>query len=170
MTTFEEKYRRKSGMLDAPPATVPAAPPSPAMDMLKAAATEEYKAYNSVAHPELELWIRPNAANEWTDVYLPYSYRNHMISDGNGFVISMHFSTPIILVTLHGRNLKELVHQLSKRQIEWVMEYDPRRWPELPTHQPCITGIEIRHAPRAAKKEDDTLPGEKKAPEGAATH
>jgi len=169
MTAFEEKYRKKSGLVGAPP-VMAARPPSPAMEILKAAA-EEYKAYNAVAHPELELWIRPNATNEWTDVYLPYSYRNHMISDGHGFVISMHFNTPIILVTLHGRNLKELVHLLSKRQIEWVMEYDPRIWPELPPDKPCITGIEIRHAPRAVKKEEeDTLPGEKKPPEGTAAH
>jgi len=103
-------------------------------------------------------------------VYLPYSYRNHMISDGCGFVISMHYSTPIILVTLHGRNLQELVHWLSKRQIEWVMEYDARKWPELPPDAPCITGIDIRHAPRGPKKEDDALPGEKKEPEPASTH
>ncbi|MBV8810664.1 MAG: hypothetical protein JO033_18500 [Acidobacteriaceae bacterium] len=169
MTTFEEKYRKKQGLPDAAPDTP--AHPSPAMVMLRAAASDEYKAYNPMPHQELELWIRPNAANEWTDVYLPYSYRNHMISDGHGFVISMHFSTPIIVVTLHGRDLKELVHLLSKRQIEWVMEYDPRIWPELPPDKPCITGIEIRHAPRAAKKEEeDALPSEKKAPEGRATH
>lgn len=123
---FEEKYRSKATFSGSVP-VAPAATPSPAMETLKAAAADEYKPWNAMAHPELELWIRPNSANEWTDVYLPYSYRNHMISDGNGFVISMHYSTPIILVTLHGRNLQELVHLLSKRQIEWVMEYDARK-------------------------------------------
>lgn len=165
---FEEKYRSKATFSGSVPAT-PAMTPSPAMLTLKAAAGDEYKAWNAMAHPELELWIRPNSANAWTDVYLPYSYRNHMISDGAGFVISMHYSTPIILVTLHGRNLQELVHLLSKRQIEWVMEYDARKWPELPPDAPCITGIDIRHAPRPAKKADDALPGERE-PEPASTH
>jgi hypothetical protein len=93
-----------------------------------------------------------------------------MISDGSGFVVSMHYGTPIIAVTLHGRNLQELVHLLSKRQVEWVMEYDARKWGELPADAPCITGIEIRHASRPARKDDDALPGEKKEPEGTATH
>ena len=171
MTTFEERYRKKGGSPDTVP-TTPDVFPSPAMEILKAAASDEYKAFNSTAHAELELWIRPNSANDWTDVYLPYSYRNHMISDGSGFVISMHFNTPVISVTLHGRNLRELVHMLFKRQVEWVMEYDPRKWPELPEDAPCITGIDIRHAmhPSKAKKNDDTLPGEKKEPEETAKH
>ena len=173
MSTFEERYRKKGPFADAVPAQ-PAPSDSPAMEVLKAAASteekEEYKPFNATAHPELELWIRPNSANEWPHVYLPYSYRNHMISDGNGFVISMHFSTPIISVTLHGRNLRELVHMLFKRQVEWVMEYDPRKWPEVADGAPCITGIDIKHAPRPSKKDDDTIPGERKEPEQTAKH
>lgn len=167
MTTFEEKYRAKN-RTDAAPAS-PAAH-VPAMEMLKAAAQDEYKAYNAFPHQELELWIRPNAANERPDVYLPYSYRNHTLSDGKGFFISMHYNTPIITVTIHGRNLQELAHLLPKRQVEWVKEYDAREHGELAAGAPCITGIEIKHAPRQGKKDDDTQPGEDKKVEGAATH
>jgi hypothetical protein len=123
-----------------------------------------------VAHPELELWIRPSKANASADVYLPYSYRNHMISGGNGFFISMHYSTPIIAVRLHGRDLQELVHLLSKRHIEWIMEYDPRVWPEVPPGTPCITGIEVVHGPRPVKKEDESQQDAGKEPEVPAKH
>jgi hypothetical protein len=141
------------------------------MEVLQEAAApaDEYKAYNSTAHPELELWIRTNSENEWTDVYLPYTYRNHMISDGNGFFISMHFGTPITCVVIHGRNLKELVHKLSKREIEWIMEYDPREWAEVPADSPCITGIEISHAPLPSKDEDAEGKTAKE-PQSTATH
>lgn len=166
--SFEERYRRKPGSVETIVAPVIPAPAASSMDTLKE--PDEYKPYNTMAHPELELWIRPNSANNWTDVYLPYSHRNHMISDGSGFVISMFFTTPVSTVIIHGRNLQELVHMLSKRQVEWVMEYDARKWPEVPPGMPCITGIEISHAPRPAKRDDDGLPGEKKQPESPSTH
>ena len=158
MSDFTEKYRKKdSGAeLSTPPA------PSPAIETLKAAAKEEYKAYNTSAHPELEMWVRPNAANEWTDISVPYAYRNHMISDGSGFVISMHFNTPVISVVVHGRNLNDLWRKLMKHEVDWIMEYDARKWEALPEDAPCITGIAIMHAPVPGKRvEDGALPGEK---------
>lgn len=169
MPTFEERYRRKP-FLENPSPPVPAADVSPE-EALKAAHADEYKPYNMLPHPEPELWIRPSKANASADVYLPYSYRNHMISDGSGFFISMHYSTPIIAVRIHGRNLQELVHLLSKRQIEWLMEFDPRAWPEVPQGAPCITGIEVVHGPRPVKKEDDELRSDAgKEPEVSAKH
>ncbi len=172
--TFEEKYRKKS---PTGPAVEPDAPPAPlavggAMEILKEAAKDEYKACNTSAHPETDLWVRVSDANSNADVVLPYSYRNHMIYDGAGFVISMHFSTPVISVTLHGRNLDDLFRKLVKREVEWVMEYDPKKWEALPENAPCITGIEIKRAPLPERKhdDDDTTTGEKIAPGKTAKH
>src|ERR1019366_5864418 len=111
------------------------------MDILKDAAKEQYKAFNASAHPETDIWFRVSNANSNSDVAIAYSYRNNMIYDGDGFVISMHFNTPVISVTLHGRNLHDLFHQLLKRKVEWVMEYDPKKWEPLPDNAACITGI-----------------------------
>lgn len=163
-TTFEEKYRKKT------PGAEPAGPPSPAIETLKAAAKEEYKACNTAAHSKFQLWVRTNSANKSsTDISLPYSYLNHMITDGNGFVISLHYSTPIICVTLQGRNLGELWRKLLEHEVEWVMEFDPRKWAAPGDGEPCITGIEVTRKP-LPEKADDALPGEKKPSDKAATH
>ena len=165
--TFEQRYRPKAA--NGQPQALPISPaPQPSsMEVLQAAAAtaDEYKPYHTMPHPELELWIRPNDLNQWADVYLPYTYRNHMISDGNGFYISMHYSTPVTSVVIHGRNLQELVHKLFKREIEWVQEYDPSRWPEVPDGLPCITAIEISHAPIRGKDDDGVEPVTKGEPQ-----
>jgi len=170
MTTFEEKYRRKTGL--PPSAADTQAPSSPsasgAMDLLKDAAKEEYKAFNGSAHPETDLWVRTSDANANADVGMPYGYRNHMIYDGAGFVISMHFGTPIISVTLHGRNMHDLWRKLLKREVEWVMEYDPKAWDAPAEGVACITGIEIKRKP-LPESDEESRP-EIKAPESTATH
>jgi hypothetical protein len=160
MSAFEEKYRKRNPAESAPAA--------PAMDVLKAAAKEEYKAFNTTAHPELELWVRVSSANSCSDVALPYSYKNHMITDGSGFVVSLHFNTPIISITIHGRNLVDLWRKLLKHEVEWVMEFDANKWETPADGEPCITGIEIHRAER--KKTDDMLPGENKEPEKTTAH
>jgi hypothetical protein len=160
MSGFEEKYRRRN-----PDAAPVAADTTPAIEVLKAAAetTDEYKAYNAVPHPKRKLWVRPNGVNPFTDVGIPYSCCNHMISDGSGFVISLHFNTPIICVTLQGRNLNDLFRKLLDDEVEWVMEFDARKWPTPGEHEPCITGIEVTHAPLPQRRsDDDALAGEKR--------
>jgi len=170
MTSFDEKYRKRTPVSDktqAPPA-------ASTIETVKApveSEKQEYKAYNATSHPEFELWIRPNAANDDTDTSMPYSYRNHMITDGSGFVISMHFNTPIICVTVQGRNLGDLFRKLLKHEVEWVMEFDPRKWANPPADAPCITGIQIARKPIPDKKTaDDSLPGEKKPTDKTAAH
>jgi hypothetical protein len=162
-TTFEEKYRKKTPG-DAAPAAA-----TPAIEVLKAAAKEEYKACNTSAHPELELWVRTSAANPNAETSIPYSYRNHMITDGSGFVISMHFSTPVISVTLQGRNLGELWRKLLRHEVEWVQEFDPRKWAVPGDGEPCITGIQIARKP-LPETDDGRLPGEKKESGKPSTH
>jgi len=165
MTTFEEKYRKKTpaGQALPEPDTLPSPPPaSGAMELLHEAAKDEYKAFNSSAHPETDLWVRVSSASKHADIAMPYGYRNHMIYDGDGFLISMHFGTPIISVTLHGRNMHDLFRKLLKREVEWVMEFDPKKWEPLSDDAACITGIEIKRKPIFEKEEDGgTLPGEK---------
>ena len=164
--SFEDKYRRKTTVEGAPVALQP----PPAMEVLKAAAKEEYKAFNASAHPRRKLWVRPNSANPFANVAIPYSCCNHIITDGDGFVISLHFNAPIICVTLQGRNLEDLFKKLVEDEVEWVMEFDPRKWETPGDGEPCITGIEVTHAARPQKRDDDTLPGEKKSPEKPSSH
>src|SRR5579863_10407567 len=135
MTAFDEKYRKKA--LGAESAATVAAPPK------ETSGKEPYQAFNAVTQPQFELWVRTNSANADTDTALPYSRRNSMITDGSGFVISQHYDTPIISVTVQGRNLQELFRKLLRHEVEWVMEFDPRKWAAPPEGEPCITGIVI---------------------------
>lgn len=154
MSGFEEKYRKRNAT---------EAPTSPgAMGVLRAAANEEYKAFNSSAHPKFQLWFRTSDASPHANTSMPYSYVNHMITDGSGFVISIHFSTPVISVTLQGRNLEDLWRKLLEHEVEWVMEFDPRKWAAPAEDAPCITGIEIVRKPMP-EAEEARLPGEKKS-------
>ena len=154
MSGMDEKYRRKN---------FTEATSSPgAMGVLRAAATEEYKAYNTAAHAKFQFWVRTAVANANSDVSMPYSYLNHMNTDGEGFVISMHYSTPVICVTLQGRNLGDLWRKLLEHEVEWVMEFDPRKWATPAEGEPCITGIEITRKP-LPEVEEARLPGEKKS-------
>jgi hypothetical protein len=154
MSGLVEKYPKKN------PAD--AAASAGAMGVLRAAAEEEYKAYNTAAHAKFQLWFRTSDASQHANTSMPYSYLNHMITDGSGFVISMHFSTPVISVTIQGRNLADLWRKLLEHEVEWVMEFDPRKWATPPEDAPCITGIEIVRKP-LPEVEEARLPGEKKA-------
>jgi hypothetical protein len=171
MSTFEEKYRKKAsstGQAAVETEAPPSAPVSDAMDVLREAAKDEYKAFFPSAHPETDLWVRVSNANKNADVAMPYSYRNHMIYDGAGFVISMQFGTPVISVTLHGRNLQDLWRKLLSREVQWVMEYDPKKWEALPADAACITGIEIVRKP--LPEGDDDVWREKNPTASTATH
>jgi hypothetical protein len=165
MTGFEQKYRKKT------PGAEPAAPaPIPAMEVVKEAPKEEYKAFIAAQQPRFNLWVRTNTANKNTDTSIPYSRMNHMITDGSGFVVSLHYDTPVISVTLQGRNLSELHAKLLEHEVHWVMEFDPRKWASLPEGAPCITGIEIKRKPLLEETDDDAQPGEKNSSDKAATH
>lgn len=173
MSTFEEKYRKKasvSGQAAVEGDAAYCAPAADAMEVLREAAKDEYKAYNSSAHPEFNLWVRTGPGNAFADVSIPYSYCNHMITDGSGFVISLHYSTPVICVTLHGRNLQDVWRKLLRHEVEWVMEFDPKKWDTPAEGEPCITGIEVTHKPLPGKTEDDAPPGEKKTAASTARH
>jgi hypothetical protein len=163
MSAFEEKYRKKT-----PGAEPGAAAVTPATEVLKETAKDEYKAFEAATHPKFDLWIRTSDASKHANTSIPYSRRNHMITDGNGFVISMHFDTPVISVTLQGRNLSELHARLLEHEVHWVMEFDPRKWAAPPQDAPCITGIEITRKPLPEQK-DDVPPDKEKTP-ASTTH
>lgn len=165
MTAFEEKYRKKT------PGAEPAAPAAaPATEVPKEAAKEEYKAFDAAAHPKFNLWIRTSDASKHANTSMPYSRMNHMITDGNGFVISLHYDTPVISVMLQGRNLSELHAKLLEHEVHWVMEFDPRKWAAPPQDAPCITGIEITRKPLPEQKDGEALPGEGNPSEKPAMH
>jgi hypothetical protein len=165
MTAFEEKYRRKI------PGAEPSAPAaSVKAENAKPAGKEEYKAFSAAAQPKFNLWVRTSDASKHAHTDMPYSRMNHMITDGNGFVISLHYDSPVISVTLQGRNLSELHEKLLDHEVHWVMEFDPRKYANPPGDAPCITGIEITRKPLQETKDDDALPGEKKVTVKPATH
>jgi hypothetical protein len=162
MSGFEEKYRRK--IPGAEPAATPAVPTK------ETSPKEAYQAFNAVSQPQYELWVRTNSANADTDTAMPYSRRNHMITDGSGFVISQHYDTPIISVTVQGRNLQELFRKLLRHEVEWLMEFDPRKFATLPEDAPCITGIEITRKPIPEAKDSDALPDDKASSDKPVAH
>jgi hypothetical protein len=153
MTGFEDKYRRKAPGVD------PAAPVAPAQaESPKASGKEEYKAFCAATHPKFNLWVRTSDASKHAHTAMPYSRINYMITDGNGFVISLHYDSPVISVTLQGRNLTELHEKLLEHEVHWVMEFDPRKWATPPEDAPCITGIEIKRKPLPESKDGDARP------------
>jgi hypothetical protein len=160
MTAFEEKYRRKT--LGPEPAAAVAAP------LRDACGKEAYQAFNAVPQAQFDLWVRTSSANQNSDTAMPYSRRNHMITDGSGFVISLHYDTPIICVTMQGRNLQELFRRLLKHEVEWLMEYDPRKHAAPADDAPCILDIKISRKPLPENK--DTLPGGQEPSGRPATH
>lgn len=145
------------------PAAAVAAPPR------DASGKEAYQAFNAVPQAQFELWVRPSSTNKNADTAIPYSRRNHMITDGSGFVISQHYDTPVISVTIQGRNLQDLFRKLLKHEVEWLMEFDPRKHAEPPADAPCILDIKITRKPLPESK-DDTLPGGQEPPSRPATH
>jgi hypothetical protein len=165
MTAFEEKYRRKVAGAEPSALVPPAQPVSP-----KAAGKEEYKAFCVSTHPKFNLWVRTSDASKHAHTAMPYSRINHMITDGSGFVVSLHYDSPVISVTIQGRNLRELHEKLLDHEVHWVMEFDPRKWATPPEDAPCITGIEIKRKPLPETKDDDAMPGEKSPPSKPATH
>ena len=55
----------------------------------------------------------------------PVRRRDHMITDGNGFVVFRHYDTPVISLTTQGRNLQVLFRKVPRHEVEWFMEFDP---------------------------------------------
>jgi hypothetical protein len=110
-------------------------------------AKDGYKAFYSQTQAQFDLWIRPNASNPSPAVSIPYSRRMNMTHDDGGwFLIIMHFdSGPILSVRLHGRDMEELFMKLLGHEAIYVREFDPRKWPEVPAGEACITGIDIRY-------------------------
>ncbi len=93
-----------------------------------------------------------------------------MITDGGGFVISQHYDTPVISVTVQGRNLQELFRKLLRHEVEWLMEFDARIWATPPEDAPCITGIEIKRKPLPEQNDNDAVAGESTAPSKPVAH
>jgi hypothetical protein len=165
MSAFDKKYRKKNTGAE------PAAPGAPiATDSAKAPAKEEYKAFSPAPHPKFMLWVRTSDASKHAHTSMPYSRINHMISDGNGFLISLHYDTPVISVTIQGRNLCELHRKLLDHEVDWVMEFDPRKWANPPDDAPCITAIEITRKPLPETKDGEGLPEDKAAPVKPTAH
>jgi hypothetical protein len=168
---FVEKYPRKEGV-----ATPPRVSSAPALGVSSspeptAKANDEYRAFAAQAEPQFDLWIRTNEANASPATSIPYSRRVNMTADDFGFLIGMQFdSGPVLSVRLHGRNLDELHMKLLAHEVVYVREFDPRKWPEVPEGEACITGIDVRYRPVPVPKNDDTLPPQKNEPEGTTTH
>ena len=166
-----EKYPRKEGVATATVSTVPAPDLSGSLEPA-AKAKDEYRAFSAQAEPQFDLWIRTNAANASPATSIPYSRRVNMTADDFGYLIGMQFdSGPVLSVRLHGRSLEELFMKLLAHEVVYVREFDPRKWPDVPEGEPCITGIDVRYRPGPLPKNDDTLSGEAKPePEGTTTH
>jgi len=165
MTAFGEKYRKKSPGAEPSAPTAPVAGESPTVG-----GKEEYKAFCLATQPKFNLWIRTSDTSKHAHTDMPYSRINHMITDGNGFVISLHFDSPVISVTLQGRNLCALHEKLLDHEVHWVMEFDPRKFAPPAEDAPCITDIKLERKPLLKPKEDDALPGEQEPPGKPALH
>jgi hypothetical protein len=163
---FEDKYKRRNPVVTEAPAD------ATAMDTLKSLAevAEEYDPFRFQSDPQFDLWLQTSDANEDPETSLPYGRRNKMTTDGAGFLITMHYDGPVLSVRLHGRGLKELHYKLLRHEVEWVREFDPRKWQAPAEGKPCVTAIEIRHRP-LPERNTDAVPGEKKSdPDKATTH
>lgn len=165
MTSFEEKYRPRNGGTPSP--TMPAASAVETLQAEEAEAAarakDDYRAYSTQAQAQFDLWIRPNSANPSPAVTVPYSRRANMTHDDGGwFIIIMHFdSGPILSVRLHGRDMEELFLKLLAHEVIYVREFDPRKWPEVPAGEACITGIDVRY--KQEPRDKDAMAGEKEA-------
>jgi hypothetical protein len=164
--SFEDKYKRRN------PVVAETTAEASAMETLKTLAdvAEEYEAFHCQSEPQFDLWLRTGDSNEDPETSIPYARRNKMTTDGAGFLITMHFDGPVLSVRLHGRGLAQLHHKLLRHEVEWVREFDPRKWQAPAESEPCVTAIEIRHRP-LPEKNPDALAGEKKTePDKAAMH
>jgi hypothetical protein len=171
-TEFREKYGRKpeSGGTFTSKNSAHKQPEKPA-----------YKAFSTQRQRQNHLWIRPNGANEETDLSIPYIYHKTMITDGGGFHISIFVADDSIQqIEIQGRNLgplkgertpnddedvrdsQDLWRNLLKGYVIFIQEFDPRVWPVPSDGEPVITAIKVHRKARPAPTEEEPLPGELK--------
>jgi len=70
-----------------------------------------------------------------------YQYLVDVMWDGDkGEQIGLVFSHTTILVS--GKNLQDLAQQLAGEKVQFIQEFDPKRWPMPAADEPVITSIE----------------------------
>ncbi len=70
-----------------------------------------------------------------------YAHLIDVLSDREtGKEISLIFTHAY--VAIKGRNLQEIADQLAAEMIDWIEEYDPKRWPKPPEGEAFIESIE----------------------------
>lgn len=137
-----------------------------------------YKAFGSERQRQIYLWLRPNIANDETDLGVPYSFVKTVLCDGGGFHISVFVSDDSIQqIEIQGRNLGpfkgdtspssedamlDLWRKLLKGEVIWIQEFDPRVWDVPPEGEPVITSIKVHRKALPERSEEEVLPGERK--------
>ncbi|HEY4052742.1 MAG TPA: hypothetical protein VGL74_03320 [Terriglobales bacterium] len=140
-----------------------------------------YKAFSTQRQRQNNLWIRPNGANDETDLSIPYIYHKTMITDGGGFHISIFVADDSIQqIEIQGRYLgplkgeaalnddgderdsQDLWRNLLKGYVIWIREFDARIYASPADGEPVITAIKVHRKAVAEKSEEELLPGERK--------
>jgi hypothetical protein len=137
-----------------------------------------YQAFGTERQRQVNLWIRPNSANEETDLSIPYGYHKSMITDGGGFHISIFVNDDSILqIEIQGRNLgpqkgepapdseddtRDLWRKLLRGEVIWIQEFDPRQWDAPSDGAAVIAAIKV-HRRAVVQNSEEMLPGEKRA-------
>jgi hypothetical protein len=137
-----------------------------------------YKAFGMERQRQMHLWIRPNGANDETDLSIPYSFVKPMLCDGGGFHISIFVADDSIQqIEIQGRNLgpfkgdtnpgsdeamHDLWRKLLKGEVIWIQEFDPRVWDVPSEGETVITAIKVHRKALSEKSEEELLPGERK--------
>ena len=176
MTDHAQEFRQKYGRKPENAGTFP----------FKNSAHKEsekptYKAFSTQRQRQNHLWIRPNGANEETDLSVPYIYHKTMITCGVGFHISIFVADDSIQqIEIQGRNLgplkaevgfnddddvrdtQDLWRNLLKGYVIWIQEFDARVFATPADGQPVITAIKVHRKALPKKPEEDLLPGELK--------
>jgi hypothetical protein len=158
MSAFEEKYRKKTPGAEPAPAAA-----TPATEVPQGSRERGIQSVRGGHASEVRLVDSHERCDKHANTSIPYSRRNHMITDGNGFVISMHFDTPVISVTLQGRNLSELHARLLEHEVHWVMEFDPRKWATPRRMRPASPALRLR-ASRCPSKRRRRAAGQREDP------
>jgi hypothetical protein len=162
---FREKYGRKPGNGNGGTFTFKNTKPV-------------YKAFGSERQRQMYLWVRPNGANDETDLGIPYSFIKNLLCDGGGMHVSVFVADDSIQqIEIQGRNLgphkgdtspssddamHDLWRKLLKGEVMWIQEFDARVWEAPADGEPVITAIKVHRKALPEKSEEEVLPGERK--------
>lgn len=112
---------------------------SPAEPMLSV--EHAYQAFGT-EHPDTDgsIEIR-HGNNEWCQIFRPYLVRVEGVGDT---LVSLLCTSCAIIIA--GRHLGELRRLLRAGRLDFVQEFDQRRWPEPTEGAPVVERIEIIYA------------------------